>query len=283
MANVRNAKDGRRMRAARSSSVVRSKGIPWNVIVPVLVVVIFAGTVFGYAYSLYADKKAKADALAVWTPSDKNKDPSDKIQGVAKKDYPPGKHITAAQRVAYDQSPPFGGPHDGFWATCTGGVVYPNAVRTENMVHALEHGTVWIAYEPTKVKGADLDKLKNKVTGQDFTMLSPYPGLDKPVSLQSWGHQLKVDSPDDPRVDQFIQALRRNQYAYPEVGATCDTMGPGQFDPNNPPAFNPTPPGPDAVPMTGGTDAKQEALSGQPTQPAAPPVQSGQPTQPSGR
>jgi hypothetical protein len=283
MASVKNAKDARRGRAARSSSVVRSKGIPWNVVIPALVVVVFAGGVFGYAYSLYADKKAKADALAGWTPSDTNKDPSTKIQGVVKKDYPAGKHITPTQRVAYDESPPFGGPHDGYWATCTGGVVYPNAVRTENMVHALEHGTLWIAYDPTKVKGADLDKLTKRVNGQDFTMLSPYPGLNRPISLQSWGHQLKVDSPDDPRIDEFIQALRRNQYTYPEVGATCDAMGPGQFDPNNPPKFDATPPGPTAVPMSGGTDSKQEPLSGQPSQPAAPPSQTGQPTQTSGR
>jgi hypothetical protein len=131
------------------------------------------------------------------------------------------------------------------------GIVYPTAVRSENMVHALEHGSVWIAYDPDRVTGADLDVLKKKVSGQQFTMLSPYPGLDRPVAVQSWGHQLKVDAVTDERIDQFVQALRRNQYAYPEVGATCDALGPGQFDPANPPPFNPSKPGPDAVPMSG--------------------------------
>ena len=41
-------------------------------------------------------------------------------------------------------------------------------------------------------------------------MLSPYVGLDSPVSLQSWGHQLKVDSVDDPRIEQFADFLTRN-------------------------------------------------------------------------
>jgi hypothetical protein len=283
MASGKKGKGARKVRAA-TSSVMAKKGLPWNVIVPVLVVVVFAGGVFGYVYVQYADKKAKADALVAWTPSDTNKDPSTKIAGVVKKDYAPGMHIQPTQRVAYDQSPPFGGPHDNYWATCTGGVVYPKAVRSENMVHALEHGAVWITYNPTTIQGAALDQLKQKVAGQDFLMLSPYPGLDKPISLQSWGHQLKVDSPGDPRIDQFVQSLRRNQYGvYPEVGATCNALGPGQFDPSNPPPFDPTPPGPDAVPMTGGTNASQ-----QPSMPPAPApapqgsVSSAPATQPSG-
>ncbi|MDT7678275.1 MAG: hypothetical protein QOD82_6177, partial [Pseudonocardiales bacterium] len=85
-----------------------------------------------------------------------------------------------------------------------------------------------------------------------------------PISLQSWGHQLKVVDAADPRIDQFIQALRRNQYAYPEVGASCDALGPGQFDPSNPPPFDPSPPGPGAVPElgAGAPAAKGEQLTG---------------------
>ena len=60
------------------------------------------------------------------------------------------------------------------------------------MVHALEHGAVWIAYNPDKIKGEALDTLKAKVEGQPYMLMSPYPGLDKPISLQSWGHQLKL-------------------------------------------------------------------------------------------
>ncbi len=53
-------------------------------------------------------------------------------------------------------------------------------------------------------------------------MLSPYVGLDSPVSLQSWGHQLKVDSVDDPRIEQFADFLTRNPDEHPEVGASCE-------------------------------------------------------------
>ncbi|HEY0500422.1 MAG TPA: DUF3105 domain-containing protein [Kutzneria sp.] len=247
--------------AARGA--VTKKGKPWGTIIAVLVVLVLAVGVFGYAFMQISEKNAAQAALAQWQPSDTNKDPSTKIAGVVVKDYKSGQHVQPTQRVAYDQSPPFGGPHDGFWADCDG-IVYANAVRSENMVHALEHGSVWIAYNPDKVKGADLDKLKLKVTGKQFMMLSPYPGLDKAISLQSWGHQLKLDSASDERIDEFISALRTNQYEYPEVGASCDALGPGQFDPNNPPPFDPSKPGPDAVPMTGtgAQDATNEQQPG---------------------
>jgi hypothetical protein len=243
-------KGGAKSAVAAARGAVPGKGKPWGTIIAVLVVLVLAVGVFGYAFMQISEKNAAQAALAQWQPSDTNKDPSTKIAGVVVKDYKSGQHVQPTQRVAYDQSPPFGGPHDGFWADCDG-IVYPNAVRSENMVHALEHGSVWIAYNPDKVKGADLDKLKLKVQGKQFMMLSPYPGLDKAVSLQSWGHQLKVDSAGDDRIDEFISALRTNQYEYPEVGASCDALGPGQFDPNNPPPFDPSKPGPDAVPMTG--------------------------------
>jgi hypothetical protein len=248
---------GKKAKAARSSarsSIVMNKPKPWGTIIAVVAVLAFAGAVVGYAFSQISEQNAKGPALAKWDPSANNKDPSDQIQGVSKKDYKSGKHINAQQRVAYDQFPPFGGPHDGAWAACNG-VVYSTPVRTENLVHSLEHGAVWITYNPDLVTGDALDKLKDRVEGRQYTVMSPYPGLDKAISLQSWGHQLKLDSADDERIDQFIQSLRRNQYTYPEIGASCDAV---VFDVDNPPPFVAEKPGPDAVPIEGGTEATDE-------------------------
>jgi hypothetical protein len=183
--------------------------------------------------------------LTGFTPSAGNQDPSKKIPDIEIKTYPIGQHIQTPQRVAYDQSPPFGGTHDAVWAAC-GGVVYTKAVRTEHMVHTLEHGAVWIAYNPDQVQGDAVAALAKKVTGRPYTVMSPYPGLDKPVSLQSWGHRLKLADAADPRIDQFIKSLRQNQYTYPEPGATCDSP---QFDQDNPPPFDPSPPPADAAPV----------------------------------
>jgi uncharacterized protein DUF3105 len=239
-------------KATRSSSVVSKKGTPWGTIIAVIGVVALLGAVLGY-YLVQSEpkreQKTREEAAAAFAPTAQNPDPSNKIEGVTTTQYTGSVHVLATERVAYDKTPPYGGPHDGSWAACTG-IVYPNAVRTENMVHSLEHGAIWIAYNPAQVTGPDLDLLKVRVDGRPFSMMSPYPGLDKPISLQSWGHQLKLDKADDPRIDQFITALRSNPNGvYPEVGASCDAMGPGAFDPDNPPPFDPTPPGPDAKGM----------------------------------
>jgi len=261
-------KTSKAVRNARSSIVV-NKPKPWGMIAAVVTVLVFAGAVFGYSYRQWDIQQDKEAALAAYTPSEENKDPSDKIQGVEKIDYSDSRgHVDATQRVAYDKFPPFGGPHDATWAACNG-VVYADPVRNENMVHPLEHGAVWIAYNADQVTGPALDTLKAKVEGEQHIMLSPYPDLDKPISLQSWGHQLKLDSADDPRIDQFVRALRVNPYQYPEVGGTCDPT-PGTWNVDAPSPFVGTEPGPDAVPMTGGTPPT-DAPAGQPpaTDPSA--------------
>lgn len=252
----------------KSGSVPTATGrqVDWMLIGAVVVVIGLLAGLAIYLVPKFNEKRAnERDDVAVqsaaeFVPSPQTPDPSNGIEGVTKIYYQAGKHVNASQRVAYDQSPPFGGPHDEIWATCTG-VVYPNPLRSENAVHALEHGAVWITYNPDTASPEDVDYLKRLVRGEQYLFLSPYPGLDKPVSLQSWGHQLKLDSATDPRVDQFITSLRRNMMpsvypenpqtaAYPETQATCTAI-PG-FDPSNPPPADEGAPGPDAVPMDGG-------------------------------
>lgn len=236
---------GKKKTPARSS-VVQQRSIPWVLIAGVTALLVVGGVVFGYAFVQWSGKQE----IATFSPSSENPDPSKDIPGVKTAKYEAQVHVQPTQRVAYDQAPPFGGPHDNVWADCTG-VVYPEAVRSENMVHSLEHGAVWITYNPDKVDKAGIDKLSERVEGKPYTMMSPYPGLDKPISAQSWGHQLKVDDAEDKRIDQFIAALRQNpNNVYPEINGSCQGV-PGAFDTNNPPKFDPSPPPPNAVTMDG--------------------------------
>jgi hypothetical protein len=181
---------------------------PWGLIAGAIAVVLFAAAVLTYAF-IQVNKANEGRVTSV-----------DDIKGIQTFDYAAGQqHVSTP--VDYDQSPPVGGPHDGEWADCTG-TVYDVDIRHENAVHALEHGAVWITYDPDKVKGDDLDKLKNLVDGEYGRMLSPYKGLDSAVSLQSWNHQLKVDSVNDERIKQFADFLTQNADFYPEVGASCE-------------------------------------------------------------
>jgi len=134
--------------------------------------------------------------------------------------YPAGQGHTR-ETVDYPENPPVGGRHDAAWADCTG-TVYATPIRPENAVHSLEHGAVWITYDPALADDADVETLTDLVTGRPGLMLSPYPGLGVLVSLQAWDHQLRLDDAADPRVAQFADLLAFNPETTPEPGATCE-------------------------------------------------------------
>ena len=180
---------------------------PWGLIAAAVVVVLFAAAVLTYAV-LQVNEAEQGRVSAV-----------DEISGVQTFEYAAGQeHVTTP--VAYEQAPPVGGPHDGEWADCTG-TVYDVQIRQENAVHSLEHGAVWITYDPEVVTGDALATLTD-LADESGRMVSPNPGQDSPISLQSWNHQLKVDSVDDERIVQFADFLTRNSDFHPEVGASCE-------------------------------------------------------------
>jgi hypothetical protein len=194
----------------RPAANVVTQQRPWGLIVVAVVVAVFAAAVLTYAVL----KVNKANAEKVTSP--------DQISGVKSYDYPAGQqHVDTA--VDYKESPPVGGPHapPPAWADCTG-TVYTVDIRHENAVHSLEHGAVWITYNPDDVSQADIDTLAKLVENKPGRMLSPYAGLDKPISVQSWGHQLKVDSAGDKRIKQFADFFTLNDKYTPEPGASCE-------------------------------------------------------------
>lgn len=115
--------------------------------------------------------------------------------------------------VDYPQGPAVGGPHDPAWLDCG---VYDEPVREENVVHDLEHGTVWIAYDPDA--GIDIDALAGLLPQNGI--LSPYDGLDSPVVVTVWGRQLALDGADDARLPLFIDTYEGGETA-PEPFASC--------------------------------------------------------------
>lgn len=130
-------------------------------------------------------------------------------------------HTTA--QVDYPQQPPVGGRHNPVWAPCNG-KVYPKPIPNENAVHSLEHGTVWITYRPG-LPPEQQKALAERVRGEKFTMMSPYPDQQAPIALTAWGLQLKVDSARDDRIGAFLNSYVQGPQT-PEPGATCE---PGQM------------------------------------------------------
>ncbi|MGP4029027.1 DUF3105 domain-containing protein [Actinomadura sp. 3N407] len=175
--------------------------VPWGTIAFFTVIGLVAFIAIGYAFM--QSRSSGGDSAS--------------IAGMVTKDDLSRDHVTGA--VDYETDPPMGGEHDGAWQNCNGRV-YDSPLRNENAVHSLEHGAVWITYRPG-LASDQLDALKAKVTGTDYTFLSPYPSLDAPIALNAWGRQVKVQEASDPRVDAFLRAFVKGPQT-PEPGAPCD-------------------------------------------------------------
>lgn len=122
--------------------------------------------------------------------------------------------------VSYPQSPPVGGDHNPQWLDCTG-TVYTEPVPNENAVHSLEHGAVWITHDGS-LSDEQVAALAERVEGQPYTFMSPYPDQESPIMLTAWGVQLAVDDENDPQIAEFLAAYRQGPQT-PEPGATCES------------------------------------------------------------
>jgi hypothetical protein len=130
--------------------------------------------------------------------------------------------------VIYSVTPPVGGQHNATWMNCG---VYDRPVPNARAVHNLEHGAVWITYQPS-LPASEVSRLRVFVEKQTklpsaegapsrYMDLTPYPGLPSPIVLSSWGFQLKVSSPADPRLQQFVNKFRASPTYTPEYGGAC--------------------------------------------------------------
>jgi hypothetical protein len=140
-------------------------------------------------------------------------------------------HVTGP--VTYAVTPPVGGPHNPIWMNAG---VYTQPVPSERAVHNLEHGAVWITYRPN-LPASDVAKLVdlfNKQTmiseasdggrSNRFMDVTPWTddSLPSPIVISSWGYQLRVNSPTDPRLQQFVDTFRHSQTYSPEYGSPVD-------------------------------------------------------------
>lgn len=154
-------------------------------------------------------------------------------------------HDHVAGSVKYAVTPPVGGPHDATWMNAG---VYTKPVPNERAVHTLEHGAIWITYDP-KLPTAQVNQLVAFVTKQSlipetalgqqdpsltgaknrYVDLSPWASNSLPSSivLSSWGHQLRVTNPTDPRMQKFIDTFRNSSKYTPEYGSPVDGIPTG--------------------------------------------------------
>ncbi len=131
--------------------------------------------------------------------------------------------VSAANHVlcpgAFETSPPMSGDHFPAWQNCG---FYDRAVRDETATHSLEHGAVWIAYDPD-LETAMVDEIRALTQTDDHFLAAPYPGLKNPIVLSAWQRQVAVDTISDPAVASFVaDQLGRVSKTAPEAGVSCE-------------------------------------------------------------
>lgn len=196
-----------RRKGVTPTRAVTTASRPWGLIAASVAVAAFAVATIGYAVvQVNRAEAGKVTAL-------------EQVPGVRTFEEPADAgHVPT--KVEYPQNPPVSGQMDSDWADCTG-TVYDVDIRNENAVHSLEHGAVWITYDPERVDEDGVAALRDLVDGTGGLMLSPRQGLDSPISVQAWRTQLTAESATDERIAQFADFMAFNPENAPEPGAMC--------------------------------------------------------------
>ena len=82
-----------------------------------------------------------------------------------------------------------------------------------------EHGAVWLTYLPD-ASSDDIARLAALAKGQEYVLVSPYPGQPGKFMASTWGAQLSVDTADDARLKTFVDTYAGGGQGG-EKGADC--------------------------------------------------------------
>lgn len=124
--------------------------------------------------------------------------------------------------IAYASDAPAGGPHNPTWLNCG---IYEEPIREENVVHSLEHGAVWLAYQPD-LSEDQIDLLRNIVRQErrsrrePLIVMAPKPDLESPIVATAWQARLRLENASDERLQAFLDRFQRGPFT-PEPGAAC--------------------------------------------------------------
>lgn len=200
-----NAPQGRRerleqLRAQERSKERRRAALIYGIAAAVALAVIL-GTIFAIR-SAQDEQESVADAA------------TEDIEGVQEFEGVSNEHVETD--VDYPESPPVGGDHNPVWLNCG---VYTEPVPEENVVHSLEHGAVWLTYQP-ELDEDQISTLEGYAADNEFSVVSPYEEQESPVVATAWGLQLELESADDPRLAVFVEKYVQGPQT-PEPGATC--------------------------------------------------------------
>ena len=116
----------------------------------------------------------------------------------------------------YAHNTPADREHNPVWQNYA---FYEEPIRDDASAHTLYHVPVPITYSPDLPQD-EVERLRDLAQSEEYVLVSPYPDLDSPVVASAWGKQLKLESAEDPDLEQFIGAYSQGPQT-PEPGAAC--------------------------------------------------------------
>src|SRR3989344_7744765 len=167
---------------------VRSKGIK-----KLLVRILVLGVVTGLGYGTYLLSKRSEPT---------GEDFSVEISVLADRVHIP---VGAEPAVAYNSNPPTSGQH---YDTPARPGFREEAIPDGHLIHSLEHGLVWISYNPRISKEAE--KLRDVAT--PMIVITSREANDTDIAIASWGRLDKfnlkdgaIDDDDLLRINDFVK------------------------------------------------------------------------------
>jgi hypothetical protein len=115
-------------------------------------------------------------------------------------------HLAVGSITEAPSQPPAGGPHyPAPWPTG----VFSEEPADGYLVHSLEHGIIWVSYQPDMVTPEQLAALTNLVEdNRGDAILAPRSANDAPVYVMSWGRRLQPAADDIETIRRFISTNR---------------------------------------------------------------------------
>jgi hypothetical protein len=108
----------------------------------------------------------------------------------------------ANSSMAYNSNPPTSGDHWPQPAACGS---YDSTQPDEKLIHNLEHGGIWISYKPS-IDDQSKTRLKDYASRFQNVIIEPREANDSNIALAAWGRLLKLESYDEGKILEFIDA-----------------------------------------------------------------------------
>jgi hypothetical protein len=96
--------------------------------------------------------------------------------------YEGAAHVDEGEDVSYESNPPSSGPH---WPDPLLDGIYETEKPDQALVHSLEHGRIWVSYQPTLPQAA-IDQLKDIASKQPRVILTPRAASETQIALAAW-------------------------------------------------------------------------------------------------